>query len=127
MVRSIENLKKRKMTGGRRIALRSRRAYERNRYAAETVPGADRRTKRRVRGSHLKVAVKTAEYANLVDPSTKKISKTKILKTLKNKASRDYERRGVITKGAIIETEQGPARITSRPGQDGAVNAVLEK
>ncbi|MFQ5951233.1 MAG: 30S ribosomal protein S8e [Candidatus Geothermarchaeales archaeon] len=127
MVRSIENLRKRKSTGRRRIASRSHRAYERNRYAVETVPGADQRAMRRVRASHLKVAIRTAEHANLLDPSTKKISKTKSLKTLKNGASRDYERRGVITKGAMIETEQGPARVTSRPGQDGVVNAVLAK
>jgi small subunit ribosomal protein S8e len=31
----------------------------------------------------------------------------------------------VITKGAIIETEKGLAKVVSRPGQDGVVNAVL--
>jgi small subunit ribosomal protein S8e len=30
-----------------------------------------------------------------------------------------------MTKGAIIETEMGKAKVTSRPGQDGVVNAVL--
>ena len=35
------------------------------------------------------------------------------------------ELRGIITKGALIETELGKAIVTSRPGQDGVVNALL--
>jgi small subunit ribosomal protein S8e len=31
----------------------------------------------------------------------------------------------VITKGAEIETNLGLARVTSRPGGDGVINAVL--
>ena len=30
-----------------------------------------------------------------------------------------------MTKGTIVQTEAGSARITSRPGQDGVVNAIL--
>jgi small subunit ribosomal protein S8e len=48
-----------------------------------------------------------------------------IVRVVKNLANIDYDRRGVITKGAIIETALGPARVTSRPGQDGVINAVL--
>ena len=32
-----------------------------------------------------------------------------------------------MTKGTIIETEKGKAKITSRPGQEGSINAVLVK
>ena len=56
-----------------------------------------------------------------------KVKKVKILKVLKNPASSDYERRGVISKGTILETEDGQCKVVSRPGQDGAVNAVLIK
>jgi len=63
----------------------------------------------------------------VVDPQSKKVSKTKITRVTKNPSNKDYERRGVITKGAIIETEAGTARVLSRPGQDGVVNAVLVK
>jgi small subunit ribosomal protein S8e len=45
----------------------------------------------------------------------------------KNPANKDYERRGVITKGALLETEIGIAKVISRPGQDGVINAVLIK
>jgi small subunit ribosomal protein S8e len=42
-----------------------------------------------------------------------------------NPASMDYQRRKVITRGTIIKTEKGLAKVTSRPGQDGILNAVL--
>ncbi|HNJ81368.1 MAG TPA: 30S ribosomal protein S8e, partial [Methanoregulaceae archaeon] len=31
----------------------------------------------------------------------------------------------LLTKGAVIRTEMGRARIISRPGQDGVINAIL--
>ena len=42
-----------------------------------------------------------------------------------NPANPNYVRRNLLTKGAIIKTELGNARILSRPGQDGTINAVL--
>ena len=44
---------------------------------------------------------------------------------LENPANPHYVRRDIITKGAIVITDIGKARITSRPGQHGVVNAVL--
>lgn len=127
MIKSIENLAKRKKTGGIKTSCRGRRAHEIDRYAAETLIGDDRRVKRRVRASSYKVAIRTAGFANVLDKSVQKIIKSKIIKANANKANRDYERRKIITKGALIETEQGTARVTSRPGQDGVINAVLTK
>jgi small subunit ribosomal protein S8e len=126
-IRPIENLAKRKPTGGRRIPYRGRRAYEADNYPIETVLGNDEVIKKRARGGNVKLSVKRTSYANVLDPSTGKVKKVKILKVIKNPANRDYERRGVITKGAIVETELGTARIRSRPGQDGVVNAILIK
>ena len=54
-----------------------------------------------------------------------KPKKAKILKVLENPTNNDYQRRGVITKGAILETQDGKCKVVSRPGQDGAVNAIL--
>ena len=127
MKKSVENLVKRKPSGGRRKALRSRRKYEGDRYPIEPVVGKNQVVVRQVRGYNLKFAVKTMEFANVVDPTSRKISKVKITRVTKNPSNKDYERRGVITKGAIIETEAGTARVLSRPGQDGVVNAVLVK
>ena len=44
---------------------------------------------------------------------------------VENSSNTDYDRRGIITKGARIETELGTAKVTSKPGQDGVVNAVI--
>ena len=44
---------------------------------------------------------------------------------IENKANPNYVRRNIITKGAIVETSAGKAKVTSRPGQDGVINGVL--
>jgi small subunit ribosomal protein S8e len=127
MRKSIENLAGRKLTGGRKVAMRGRRKFEIDRYPNEAVVGPTQIVARRTRGSNVKAAFKTAEFANVVDKQARKVTKSKILKVTKNPANRDYERRGVISKGAVIETESGSAVVVSRPGQDGVVNAVLVK
>ena len=62
--------------------------------------------------------------ANISD-SSGKTTKVQIQRVIKNPANVDYDRRGVITKGTIIATNLGTAKVTSRPGQDGIVNAIL--
>ncbi|MDQ3902667.1 MAG: 30S ribosomal protein S8e [Thermoproteota archaeon] len=127
MRKSIENLYGRKFTGGRKVAMRDRRKFEIDRYPNEAVMGTMEIVSRRIRGNNVKNALKTAEFANVVDPVSKKVVRARILQVTKNTANKDYERRGVITKGALLETESGTARVVSRPGQDGTVNAILEK
>ena len=73
----------------------------------------------------MKVRIAQADSAVVTDKATGKSSKTKLLRVIRNPANVDYQRRGVITKGAIVETEIGQARVTSRPGQDGVINAIL--
>jgi small subunit ribosomal protein S8e len=126
-MRAIENLAKRKPTGGRKVVSRARRAFEMDRYAAETILGNRELVKMKVRGGNEKARLKKADSAVITDRATHTASVAKILKVVENKANRDYERRGVITKGTIIDTEKGRARVTSRPGQDGVINAVLLK
>lgn len=125
MRKSIENLGGRKLTGGRIVSMRSRRKYEIDRYPNEAIAGKDKTVNRRTRGNNHKTGLKTSEFANVADSKTKKVTKLKILNVVKNTANKDYERRGVISKGAVLETELGNARVVSRPGQDGLVNAIL--
>jgi small subunit ribosomal protein S8e len=127
MKKSIENLYGRKYTGGRRIALRSRRKFELDRYPNEAIIGSNLIVTRRVRGDNKKMALKTVEFANVSNYEEKKTTRSKILRVIKNTANKDYERRGVITKGTVIETELGLARVVSRPGQVGLINAILLK
>ncbi len=122
MGRSIENLATSKTTGGRRYPLRSRKKYEIDRFANEALMGEKVTVTRSVRGKNSKTALKTIDYVNLAIKD--KVKKTKILRVLENSTNNDYQRRGVITKGAILETEDGKCKIVSRPGQDGTVNAI---
>jgi len=79
----------------------------------------------RTRGGAVKIRIAQADSAVVTDKSSGKTSKSKLLRVVRNPANVDYQRRGVITKGAVIETELGQARVTSRPGQDGVINAIL--
>ena len=124
--KSIENLSTSKISGGRRVALRSRRKFEINRYPNEPLAGEQRTVTRKVRGKNLKTALTSANFVNLVLADSK-VKKTKIIRVLENPTNNDYQRRGVITKGAIIETEDGKCKVISRPGQDGVVNGILVK
>ena len=125
MKKSIENLSTSKITGGRRRPLRSRKKYEMNRFPNEALLGEPIMVTRKVRGKNIKTSLKTINFVNLaVDSNVKKV---KILKVLENATNNDYQRRGVISKGAILETAEGKCRVVSRPGQHGVVNAILVK
>ncbi len=126
MKRATENLATSKITGGRRVPLKTRRKYDMDRYPNEAVTGQQVTVIRSVRANLVKTALKTADHVNLA-MSGGKVKKSKILKVLENSTNSDYQRRGVISKGAILETEDGKCRVVSRPGQHGIVNAILIK
>ena len=126
MRKCVENLATSKITGGRRHPLRTRRKYEIDRYPNEAINGAQVTITRRVRGNNRKTALKTIDFVNLATGDAK-VKKVKIIKVLENTTNNDYKRRGIITKGAILQTQEGKCRIISKPGQNGIVNAVLLK
>lgn len=118
----------RKITGGHKGKHRDKRKYELGSPPTETkVSNEQIIEKDRVMGGNYKVRVRYAAFANVYDPQTKTAKKVKILSVLETPANREYARRGIIVKGAIIQTELGKAKVTSRPGQDGTVNAILIK
>ncbi len=119
------DLHKKKKTGGRRRIWRKKRKYELGRFPAETVVGERKLKVIRAKGGNVKLRLLKEKYVNLVIPDEHRTEKTEIVRVIENKANREYSRRGVITKGAIIETKYGIAIVTSRPGQDGVINAVL--
>jgi len=119
------DLHKRKPTGGKRRPYRGKRKFEQGSFPVETVLGEPKRKIERGRGGNIKIKVLSEKYACVTDLKTGKTEKAEILRVVKNPANVDYDRRGVITKGAIIETSMGLARVTSRPGQNGVINAVL--
>ena len=119
------DLHKRKRTGGRRRPYRKKRKYEMGSFPTETVVGELKTKADRRRGGNIKIRLVSTDHVNVADPATGKTHKVEIIRVVKNPANVDYSRRGVITKGTIIETPLGLARVTSRPGQDGVLNAVL--
>jgi small subunit ribosomal protein S8e len=119
------SLRKRKLTGGRKRAYRVKRNYEKGAFPAETTLGEPKRKNARGHGGNIKVKALSAKHASVTDPKSGKTEKTEILRVVRNSANVDYNRRGVITRGAEIETSLGLARVTSRPGNDGVINAVL--
>ena len=119
------SLRKRKLTGGRKRAYRVKRKFEQGSFPAETTLGKPRTRIVRGCGGNIKVKALSSNFASVTDPKSGKIKKTEIVRVVKNMANVDYNRRGVITKGAEIETSLGLARVTSRPGKDGVINAVL--
>ena len=126
MKKCVENLATSKITGGRRHPLRTRRKYETDRYPNEPINGAQMTITRHTRGKNRKTALKSVDFVNL-STGDAKVKKTKIIKVLDNATNNDYKRRGIITKGAILEIQEGKCRIVSRPGQNGISNAILLK
>ena len=54
-----------------------------------------------------------------------KTKKTEIKNVLETPSNRFLARQDILTKGTIVETELGKAKITNRPTQEGIVNGVL--
>lgn len=115
---------KRYASGARRHDSRKHRKYERGSQATETIVGEKKLRFKSAYGGNKKLRLLAASYANVVDKKTGKAEKQKIIQVLQNPSDVDLDRRGIITKGAIIETEKGKARVTSRPGQNGVVDAI---
>lgn len=117
---------KRKRTGGRYRPIRKKRAFEIAPEAQFTTIWQESTMKGyRTRGDNKKMRLMTAIKANVFDPKSGKVKNAKLLTVKSNSANPNYVQRNIITKGAIVQTDLGTVRITSRPGQDGVVNAVL--
>jgi len=118
-------LHKKKPSGGRKRAYRTKRKFEEGRFPAETILGETKKKNIKGRGNTSKIKLLSDKYACVTDTKSGKTQKVEITRVVRNPANVDYNRRGVITKGAVIETSLGLARVTSRPGQDEVINAVL--
>ena len=116
---------KRSRGGSRYKKYRDYKKHELGRLPSLTGLGKKRVQKIGTLGGNRKVRLLSEELVNVIDPKTKKAKKVKIKTITESPANRHFVRRNIMTKGAIIETEAGKAKITSRPGQDGVVNAVL--
>lgn len=118
----------RRPSGGLKKPYRKKRLYDKGSQPVNTRLGS-MRSARTVRGTggSIKQRLFQAAVANVYNPETKKYAIAKIKTVSNNPANRYFTRANIITRGAILETELGKAKVTNRPGQDGVVNAVLIK
>lgn len=112
-----------KRTGGRRRNVRKKRKHELGDSPTETQVGDDKLKVVRTQGGNSKVRAIARETANVATDDG--VVSADIEDVVENGSNPNYVRRNIITQGAIIETSEGRARVTSRPGQDGQVNAEL--
>jgi small subunit ribosomal protein S8e len=117
---------KKSQTGSRYKPCRKKRLYETGSLPTLSKIDEAKRIKReRSRAGVTKLRILSHNIANLYDPKTKKHLQAKILTIADSPANRHFVRRSIMTKGAIIQTDKGKARVTNRPGQEGQINAIL--
>jgi len=80
---------------------------------------------KRMRGGQIKPTLLISNKINVFDPSTKKSQVTEIISVIESPSNRNFIRRNIITKGAVVNTKLGKVKVTSRPGQEGAINGLL--
>lgn len=119
--------KPKKISGGKLPIAREKKKMELGGEEVRVKIGTRKILIERKRGGKRRVKALSIDFANLYDPETKKCEKVKILGVEENPASRHFVRMSIITKGAIIKTEKGLAKVTNRPSQEGFVNAILLK
>ena len=114
----------RKASGGRYTEDRSKRKKELVRFPAMTKLEETKKAKTiRVAGGNIKRVLLTANQINVIQKDGK-ATKTSIKNVIENPANSNLIRRNILTKGAVVETDLGKVRITSRPGQDACLNGV---
>ena len=114
-----------KPTGSAYKKDRKKKVFELGQEPTQTKIGDKRVKVKRAKGGAKKFTLLNVDNVNLYDPKEKKYSQEKIKTIVENTANRHFVRRNILTKGAVIETEKGRAKVTSRPGQNGSVSAVL--
>jgi len=110
-----------KKSGGKTRSYRKSRKQDIGSEFSEPELGEEKVVSKDTRGGNQKSVVRKAETANLaVDGEVKEVE---IESVEDNPANPNFVRRSLLTKGTVVQTSEGKARITSRPGQDGVINA----
>lgn len=117
---------KRKPTGGQYKKLRKKKKRDFGNDFISVKIGETRRKKIKGLANNNKQRLLQADKVNVFDQSGK-AKVVEIISVEQNPANPHFVRMGIITKGAVVKTELGLAKVTSRPGQHGVVNAILMK
>jgi small subunit ribosomal protein S8e len=114
-----------KETGATYNKDRKKRKAELGRPASLTKVGESKVKKIRTVGGNFKL--RALQSSKIIVMDGKKKVAANILRVVENASNRHYTRMNVMTKGAIIETDKGKVKITSRPGQTGQIQGILVK
>jgi small subunit ribosomal protein S8e len=110
--------------GKRKVQARGKRRREvGNYFSATRLSDKTVALKVRRRGGNAGIRLKDVAVANLLTKDGYK--KAKINSIVESKDNRNFARQNIITKGTVISTELGNAKVINRPGRDGCVNARL--
>lgn len=115
----------RKISGGKYKKSSKKTLTERHGQPRVVKLGAKKTKFLRATGGNFKIVSLSQDTVNVINNGKSK--KTKIKNVLETPSNRFLARQNIITKGAIIETELGKAKVTNRPSQEGIVQAVLIK
>jgi small subunit ribosomal protein S8e len=116
--------KGRKISGGKYISRRKKKLYELPGQKKSVKLGEDKRKSKRTQGGNKKTFMLGAKFINLKNKEGK-TKKVQIKNVLETPSNRFLARQNIITKGTIVQTDSGKARITNRPTQDGVLNGTL--
>lgn len=116
---------KRKVSGKIYVNFRKKKQAQLGGDSALTHIGNRRLRNKRVRGGNSKKSLLSGDFVLVSNGG--KVEKMKILAVESNPANIHYTRRNIMTKGAIVKTEKGSVKITSRPGQGGLIQGVFVK
>ena len=117
-------ISRRKPSGGRKVQARSKRSTEISSEKQMALVGEPKRKIYRRTGGNTLVRI-LSDNRCTVNEKGGKSSIVTITNVIKNDANPNYIRRNILTKGAVVETDKGHVKITSRPGHDGVLNGVV--
>ncbi len=114
----------RKPSGGRYKVMPPKRLSQKGSLPTHTLINERKVKSVRTKGGGVKNKLMSVDKINVYDPAQKKHVVAEIKNVVENPANRHFERRNIITKGAVLETSIGKVRVTNRPGQEGTLNGV---
>lgn len=121
-------ISRRKPTGGRLKRPSRYRGKRRTEISSEEqlafVGETDSRKSYRKRAGSQTVRILSVNQVNVNTKDGKAVRAT-VKNVVGNDADPNYVRRNIVTKGAILETDKGLVRVTSRPGMHGVISGVL--
>jgi len=115
--------KGRKISGGKYIKRRKKKAYEKPGQKRIVKLGEEKIKSKRIRGGNRKTFMLKGKMVNIIVKNKSK--KVEIKNVLRTPSNRFLARQNILTKGTIVETELGEVRITNRPTQEGMINGIL--